>query len=413
MALKRPFAYLRKSRVFRDQESISPEMQLAAAREYAAGFGHTNLVVLTDMNLSGKRGRTGRPGFNALLTALEAGEVSAIYSYSLSRLSRSVRDMLALADLCKVQGVPIRLARDADPDPTTATGRAVLGILAVMAQMEADLASERALDTVAARRARGDTFGMPPFAKPELVVEAYREAGTATGAAKLLTVAGLPTRKGSAVWYPSSVTVILQRVAPELLPPVRKAGLKHAAPFAFYRLIRCHCGTILTGGRHKSGPQAGYVLYRCTRGRLVPGHGKTHIPETALEAFARAEMTRLRPPTDLIALAESTDAEQDLLRARQERLKIGFLRGIFPEAEMVAEKAEIDAALMRLDLQGRAVRVPAFEWDHEPLAVNRALRALWGHVQLDRDFRPASVEWLVPASWLAPRAPESPAAPQD
>src|SRR5512135_118582 len=162
-------------------------MQLAAAQEYAAAFGHANLVVLTDMNVSGRKGRAKRPGFDALLTAIEAGECSAIYSYSLSRLSRSVRDIMALADLCKAHKVPIRLARDIDPDPTTATGRALLGILGVMAQMEQELASERALDAVAARRARGDKLGGPVFRDAGLVVAAYREAGTATGAAKLLT----------------------------------------------------------------------------------------------------------------------------------------------------------------------------------------------------------------------------------
>lgn len=399
--MRRPFAYLRKSRVFRDQESVSPEMQLAAAEAYAAGFGDANLVVLTDMNISGKRDRRKRPGFDALLTAIEADEVSAIYSYSLSRLSRSVRDMLALADLCKIRGVPIRLARDIDPDPTTATGRALLGILAVMAQMEADLASERALDAVAARRARGDTFGGPVFADHERVIAAYREAGTATGAAKLLTANAVPTLRDKAVWFPSSVRVILERTAPQLLPAVRKAGVKHAAPFIFYRLLRCHCGTILTGWRKRSGPQAGYVSYRCTRGRLVPGHGPTHIPETRVEAFARAEMARLRPPADTVALAEATDAEQAIVRAKIARLGIAFVEGLKDEATMRAEKAELDDALMRLDLAGRAVRVPPFEWDHEPREVNLALRALWSHVQFDRDFRPASVDWLVPDSWLA------------
>ena len=85
---------------------VSPEMQLAAVTEYAAGFGDRDLTVLTDMNVSGRKGRAQRPGFDALLSAIEAGAVSAVYSYSLSRLSRSVRDMMALADLCRAHGIP-------------------------------------------------------------------------------------------------------------------------------------------------------------------------------------------------------------------------------------------------------------------------------------------------------------------
>jgi DNA invertase Pin-like site-specific DNA recombinase len=392
------YAYLRKSRVFRDQEAISPEMQLDAAEQYAAQFGDHDLIVLTDMNLSGRKGRRERPGFDALLSAIEAGEVSAIYSYSLSRLSRSVRDIMALADLCKAHRVPIRLARDTDPDPTTATGRAVLAILGVMAQLEADLASERALDAVEARRARGDTMGTPVFANHPVVLSAYAKAGSYTGAAKILTAAGVPTRNGNALWFPSAVRVIVQRTAPELMVRGQPRGTKIAAPFLFYRLLRCHCGMTLTGWRRPNG----YVSYRCTRGRLLPGHGKTHIVESHIVEWAMREAERLRPPTDRVALAQSTEGEMIGLRERLARLKVGFLAGLVSEDEMRAEKREIDDDLTRLDLQGRAVYVPGVMWDREPRDVNRALRAIWGHVQLGRDLRPASVEWLLPASWLAP-----------
>lgn len=412
--MKRPYGYLRKSRVFRDQEVVSPEMQLAAATEYAAQFGHSDLVVLTDLNKSGRKGRAGRPGFDALLSAIEAGEVSAVYSYSLSRLSRSVRDIMALADLCRAHGVPIRLARDTDPDPTTATGRAVLALLGVMAQLEADLAQERALDAVEARRARGDKMGGPVFLNHGAVIAAYREAGSCTGAAKILTGSGVPTRNGNAVWYPSAVRVILERTAPELLPALRAKGVKNAAPFTFYRLLRCHCGMILTGFRRQSGKQIGYTSYRCTRGRLVPGHGKTHIPEWVIQTWAEGEMSRLSPPADRVALAESTEAETIALRARLERVRVAFIAGLMDEATMRAEKLDIDEALMRLDLAGRAVRVPTFEWDHEPRDLNLALRALWARVQLGPDLRPTRAEWLVPPSWLREAGPEpgSPAARQ-
>jgi hypothetical protein len=90
--MKKPYAYLRKSRVFRDQRAVSPEMQLDEVRTLAGRYGHKDLVVLSDMNISGRKGRSKRPGFDALLRAIEAGEVEAVYSYSLSRLSRSLAD---------------------------------------------------------------------------------------------------------------------------------------------------------------------------------------------------------------------------------------------------------------------------------------------------------------------------------
>lgn len=378
-------------------------MQLAAVTEYAQAFGDKQLDVLTDLNKSGRKGRRERPGFDALLSAIEAGEVSAVYSYSLSRLSRSVRDIMALADLCKTQGVAIRLARDTDPDPTTATGRAILALLGVMAQLEADLASERALDAVEARRARGDVMGSPVFLDHHLVIEAYEEAGSYAGAAKLLTARGILTRNGNRLWHPSAVQVILARTAPEMLPAVRARGVKKAAPFIFYRLVRCHCGVTMTPWRRLE-----YVMYRCMRGRLDPLHGKTTIPEYRVLVWAILEARRLRPPTDRVALAESTAAQQGILRERIGRLRVAFLAGLMDEPEMLTEKREADEALMQLDLRGRIVQVPQVTWNAEPRVVNRELRALWGAIQLDGEMRPVAAEWLLPPEWLGPPLPREP-----
>lgn len=402
--MRQPYAYLRKSRVFRDQVPVSPETQLSAVREYAAGFGDTDLLVLTDLNVSGRKGRAKRPGFDQLLNALEAGHVSAIYSYSLSRLSRSVRDMLALADLCKAQRVPIRLARDMDPDPTTASGRMNLGMLALVAQFEADLGSERSLDNAATRRARGDHMGGKFFEDTDAVIEAYREARTVTGAARLLTQRRVPTRNLGSVWYPSSVRVILHRAAPALLPRHRKAGVKHAAPFTFYRLLRCHCGTTMTGVRAVKAGRT-YTSYLCSRGRTAHPE-KAYITERVIEAWARVELSRLQPPAEPVMIAD-VEAEHHEIAQQLELVKIAFLAGLMPESEMRTRKAEIDDQLMRLDLAGQAVRVPQFSWDHEPRDLNIALRALWDHVQLGPDLRPLRAEWNVPPSWLrGPATPE-------
>ena len=392
------YAYLRKSRLLRGQDIVSPEMQLQAVEEYARQFGDADLTVLTDLNKSGRKGRRERPGFDRLLSAIESGKCTAVYSYSLSRLSRSVRDIMALADLCRQHNVAIRLARDTDPDPTTATGRAILALLGVMAQLEADLASERALDAVSARRVRGDRFGAPLFADHQAVIDAFTEAGSYSGAARLLTTRGVKTRNGNDLWLPGSVRVILARAAPHLVPTRPSKGAKAAAPFIFYRLLRCNCGRLLTGMR-----RSGYTSYRCEVGRYAPLHGKAHVPETVVLQWAMREAARLRPPTDRVALIEQTDTEVDALRARLDRLRVAFLAGLIDETAMLAEKAEIDDALTRLHLQGQAVRVPGVTWVlDQPVALNRALRSIWDVIQLDGNLRPVSAAWRLPPAWLAP-----------
>jgi hypothetical protein len=252
-------------------------------------------------------------------------------------------------------------------------------------------------------------MGSPVFANHQAVIAAYQEAGTCTGAARLLTARGILTRNGNRLWYPSAVTVILARTAPELLPVNPSRGVKHAAPFIFYRLVRCWCGTVMTGWRRASGPQTGYVCYRCTRGRLDPGHGPTTVPEGWVLEWAMAEAARLRPPPGQIALGEAT-AEQAVLREDIERLGVAFLARVIDEPEMLTRKREIDERLTQLDLQGRIVTMPEMTWDLEPQDANRRLRAIWGAVRLDREMQPVAADWLLPPEWVGPRTPGSPVA---
>lgn len=390
--MAQPYAYVRKSRVFRDQRTISPEMQMDEVSALALRYGDTELVRLSDMNISGKKGRAKRPGFNSLLEALEAGSVSAIYSYSLSRLSRSVRDIVDLAELCAKQGVPIHLVVDPDPDPTSPSGKMILTILSAMAQFEADVASERARDTMEARRSRGEHLGASFYEATDAVVEAYQEAGSAAGAARLLTARGVPTRNGNAEWWATSVLVIIRRVAPDLLPVRRHRGVKRAAPFLFYRLLRCHCGHTLTAVRNRGK----YNLYRCLRADHIE-HGQKSVTETAILDWARAEAALLQPPVSAVALAEDTDAQRNALRDRVVRLGRAFVEGAVPEDEYAAEKASLDQQLERLDSAGRVLQLEPVAWDDEVIDINQSLRAMWHHVQLDEQMRPVFAEWTLPA----------------
>src|SRR5688500_16513952 len=96
-----PVAYLRKSRVtLASPGEMSHEAQLAAVRDLAAQHGDPEPLVLSDWSRSG-RGTAARPQYREMLRMIEDGEVSAVYSYSLSRLSRSMRDFATFADLAR------------------------------------------------------------------------------------------------------------------------------------------------------------------------------------------------------------------------------------------------------------------------------------------------------------------------
>jgi DNA invertase Pin-like site-specific DNA recombinase len=395
--MRRPYAYLRKSRLFRDKRAVSVEMQTDEVTALAARYGETDLVFLEDMNISGKKGRNKRPGFHELLQAVEAGRVTAIYSYSLSRLSRSVRDIADLGEVCAAGGVPIHLVVDQDPDPTTASGKMVLTLLSAMAQFEADVASERARDTMEARRARGEKLGSKFFENTEAVIQAMKTAGSCFGAARLLTAQGVETRNGGAVWWASTVRVILKRVAPELVPRHGSTpGTKPRAPYLFYRLLRCSCGRTLTGVRFSR--QGGYCLYRCIAGDANPKHGRRSIPEKKIVAWAMAEAGRLQVPEPDVQMAEDAAERQNALRDRQTRLGRAFVDKLIDEASYEAEKASIDREIALIDRAAATVRLERIDFDQDPALVNQALRKIWDHVELGPDLMPMSAEWFSP-SW--------------
>jgi DNA invertase Pin-like site-specific DNA recombinase len=397
--MRQPVAYLRKSRVTSDRH-VSWEVQLAAVNELAARNGDVNPLVLSDWNKSGRKGADARPGYAQLIEMIEAGQVSALYSYSLSRLSRSLSEFARLVDLCLANGVTIRLQAEPFLDFTTAAGRLMVAILAAFAQMEAELAQERARDTVAVRRARGDKIGAREFEDTDAVVKAYDQAGSILGAARLLTAWGVPTRNGRSIWQPTSVRGILKRVAPDIMPSRPERGVKKNAPFMFYRLLRCHCGRFLTGVRYKSGPMAGYVSYRCLQGRVDVLHGPQSVPETAVLQWAIEEAALLTPPDDVIQLAEDGTEKRNALRDRMTRLGRAFVDQMIPESEYADEKAQLERELASLEDVGRVVTLEPISWDRDPKDLNSALRAIWRFVQMDENQRPAFAEWVLP-EWRA------------
>ena len=393
--MKQPYAYLRKSRVTTDRH-VSWEVQEAAVREMAGA----DVVILSDWNKSGRRSST-RPGYQELLREIEDGQASGLYSYSLSRLSRSIADFARLVELCQAHNVPIHLYSEKHLDFYSASGRLMVSILAAFAQMESELASERARDTLAIRRARGDHIGGRAFSSPAAVLAAYRESGSFYGAASLLTAQGVPTRNGLRVWQANSVRSVIWRVAPEELPINPSRGAKKHAPFLFYRLLRCHCGRTLTCGR-----SGGYTYYLCAQGRFDPTHGATRVVEHVVLAWAREEAALLSPPVQHVMMAESTEEKQNALRNRRVRLGRAFVDGMIGEAEYQSEKAEIERELAVLDAEGRAVRLEPIRWDRDPVIVNQTLRALWEYIQMNKQQRPEFAMWTLPA-WRSgePQAP--------
>jgi site-specific DNA recombinase len=407
--MKTPVAYLRKSRVIDERVGVSWEVQEGKVRELAAQHGDNGerLLILSDWNISGRKGTAGRPGYKRLINMIEADEVAAIYSYNLARLSRSVQDLRALMQLADEHKVPVRLVAD-HVDTSTATGRMLLTMLAAVDEMTADLASEHARDAVAVRRARGDRIGHPFYGEragedTAAVVTAFQDAGSIMGAARLLNARKVPTRMGDP-WSITSVRAILIRLG--AMPHRSRPGAKARAPFALYGLLRCHCGHVLTGSRYQNGSDPEYTTYKCHLSRTVPGHGPGSIPEKRILPWVRDEVSRLRIP-DAVTMAVDNAAARAALAGRAERANELYIAGAISRERHAAETAALAAELDRLGDAETVVAVPAIDWTWPAGRINAVVRNVLAYVELDPQMQPVRAAWLVP-EWRASDDAERP-----
>ena len=101
------------------------------------------VAVESDNDASAARGARRRPGFEAMLQRLEAGEAQVLVAWSLDRLQRSRRDEVRLYEVCQARGVTISLVNGADLDLSTAGGRFTADALSSVARYEIELKSDR------------------------------------------------------------------------------------------------------------------------------------------------------------------------------------------------------------------------------------------------------------------------------
>jgi DNA invertase Pin-like site-specific DNA recombinase len=428
--MRKPVAYLRKSKVPSKAKSkatsnatsigLSWQVQEAQIRELASRHGDEDLLLLSDWGRSGRGDKTRRRVEYLRLKEMVANdEVSAVYSYSLSRLARSLSEYHALAELCQDRGVPIRLCKEGEQDYSTPSGRLIMSILAAVAQMEAELAQERAKDTVALRRSRGDHIGQPPYGyklvdgrlieDPERPIEpvlaAYRETGSYHAAAKRLNAMRVPSRRGQR-WSDTTVRRIVAHAAPQDIKTSVRATRKGAKGGGQRQLLsgllRCPCGTTLTPSKDRVRDYGPYYSYICWRARHDPDHqARSKISERRLLPWIQAEAQRMHIPHGALAPDEQ-DGRREALEAERERIILLFTKGTIDEARMDAMIAEVDAGLDELQEAAEVVDIPpAIDWEvWKPEDINAVLRAMWRHVELGDDLMPVRAEWTVP-EWRA------------
>jgi DNA invertase Pin-like site-specific DNA recombinase len=397
------YAYLRKSYVRDPSRTVSYEVQEAAVRALAAHHGDADdLVLLSDWDKSGRLGADKRPGYRALLDAIDTGAATAVYSYSLSRLSRSVTELSRLVSDCDARGIPVRLDKDSI-DTSTASGRLTANVLGSVAQFEAEVASERVKSAQAAKLARGESLSTTPFygdgpgEDPDAVLEAFREAGSFSGAAKLLNERKVRTRSSRRGWWPSSVALVCKRLDPTIGHRGGGRGVGAAgSDFTLARLLRCPtCGTMLTGTRDRDGRR---VRYACRLGSVTP-HKRVSVSEHLILPTIQAEAARLRTPQRVEGAVDAD--ERARLEERRLRIQDMYDSGDIDRDDYRRRLAAVDEAEAAVDVRDVVLTVPAIDWTWPPRRLNGVLRALFDRIELDPEtFQPIAFAWSVP-EWRA------------
>jgi putative DNA-invertase from lambdoid prophage Rac len=137
-----------------DQQTLP--MQNRAMREYAARRGWTIALQAREVG-SGAQQREAR---ERLIEAARRREIDVVLVWRLDRWGRSVTDLLTTLQELEHLGVGFVSLTEA-LDLTTPVGRAMAGLLAVFAEFEKEILSERTRAGLAHARQNGKRLGRP------------------------------------------------------------------------------------------------------------------------------------------------------------------------------------------------------------------------------------------------------------
>lgn len=214
--------YIRVSTSEQAQDGVSLDAQRARIAAWCQANGVELVALHADAGLSGSRADN-RPGLQAALTDASKRK-AALVVYSLSRLARSTRDAINMSERLAKAGADL-VSLSEKIDTTSAAGKMVFRMLAVLAEFERDVIAERTSAAMQHKRAKGErvsreaAYGYRLTVDGRVVANAdeqqavslvreLRGAGlTLRAVAARLDAAGIKPRTGRR-WHPQTVARI-------------------------------------------------------------------------------------------------------------------------------------------------------------------------------------------------------------
>jgi len=213
--------YVRVSTDEQAREGVSLEAQKSKIAAWSSALDFKLICIEEDAGISGKNIRARAGLQKALKRACE--ENAALVVYSLSRLSRSTKDTLSVAEKLDAAGADL-VSLSERIDTTTAAGKMVFRMLAVLNEFERDQISERTSAILQHKKSKLEAYSPTPYGYKKIgkkliqdrdeqktITRIYnlREQGKSLrDIAKYLNKKSIPAKKGGK-WYSSSIYYIL------------------------------------------------------------------------------------------------------------------------------------------------------------------------------------------------------------
>src|SRR3954470_19398765 len=142
------------------QTTANQERELRAAAER---IGHEIVAVYRDAGISGSKGRDQRPAFDALCKDAARRRFDVVMAWSVDRLGRSLKDLVAFLSELHALGIDLFLHQQG-LDTTTPAGKAMFQMLGVFAEFERSIIQERVRAGLQRAKREGKRLGRPPIA---------------------------------------------------------------------------------------------------------------------------------------------------------------------------------------------------------------------------------------------------------
>ena len=170
-------------------DAQTTENQLLQLRAVAERHGWTVVAEYVDNGVSGAKGRSERPQFDALLNGVARREFDMIAAWSVDRLGRSLQDLLGFLLELQSKRVDLYLHQQA-LDTSTPMGKAMFQMCGVFAELERSIIQERVRAGLERARAKGVTLGRPRT-DPKIEAKIRKLAAQGMGKGKIARTLGV------------------------------------------------------------------------------------------------------------------------------------------------------------------------------------------------------------------------------